>query len=1239
MRHLANLLLVVSAIACLRSLPASAQTPGQGCVNGRVFDAATGTDLAANLSFSGPDETVRQVSGEFRICDLFTGDYRVMAISDDHLRQYFRGVNTCLSQDCDAISHYQQATTVAVGSGSEPRLDFSLERGGSISGVITAESGNPIAGAQITIYLKNSFGGYSDITNTTSGLDGRYRVPAGLWGGDQYRVMVQAAGYYGAINGTSQCDPCTVWTPGPTLSIVRGAETRSDFVLRSRRSVVSGTVTDRFNGQPLAGALVAIWKTTGGSETLTDANGNYRLEVTPGPFRVIAEMEGYGSQVHPCQHYCRPETVAPMINTGGSMQIDFSLSRIQIWSVSPQWSSPRGGDYARLDGLNLGEVVELRLDGRPIPFRAANSSFIGFVLPAHEEGSVDLTVRDSAGREYTLPNAVTYWPGSVPRRIRDVEPGRGSSDEIPPSMSVARDLLFFSSLGGHRDRSNLWRSDGTPPGTQGVRLFDPPGGFGVTSLAASGTRTLFLSGTSSDLWITDGSQSGTRRLRTSEGSALTRSSPPVPIGGNLLFGATDSNGNRSFWLLRPGADIPVRLADVDMNASIHDQAVEFAGQILFLAIRNDDLGLWVTDGTPGGTQMVRILIAKPEAGRRVPVELTPLNGRVFYSFPDNLLHQLFETDGTAAGTKESFRLPIELAQSAPRGLTHFNGYLYFQASTPSGHAIFKSDGTLLGTTIWAQGHAPLVQHNGWLYFGSASGLMATDGIETDLIHPVVDLGNLSEAGGRLWFSSQSQYPCYETAWCAPLWTSDGSSAGTRPVPQLFWRDKPFEFRGEVCMSALDQTFDAGLWCVANDKRDPRLVWDYKPHVAPTGSDPAFFVSGSGRAYFAATTAHHGRELWSTNLTERETVMLVDAYPGLGWGFQFDKIVSVGDIDYFTASIGFNRPGLWVTRGTPESTQLVQELDPSSGPERILFSIGKTLVMAGRGASSQHGGLWTLDTSSGSVSLVSNSMGSEPIEWRGKIVWAGKGDPHGCVICVFDPSDRAIREAWKPSVTRATEPVIDHLDVLNGDLYARLSTWQWEGLYRIDTNMTVQLLTDTIEQIHGAGSTLYAFDVRENDANRPLRVVALDSTGNASEIGRVGEVFAPNLEVVVAGSRIYFSVRTGLWSDRSELWTAANGTMTRLRDDGFTMGDAVGTEEGLLFFAGWTGLDAEVWRSDGTPSGTELAWQVNLDGSSDPSEFALFGSWLLFAAESPEGDREPWTVRYKSEPKRRPASRR
>ncbi|MGV8075116.1 MAG: carboxypeptidase regulatory-like domain-containing protein [Syntrophobacteraceae bacterium] len=169
-----------------------------------------------------------------------------------------------------------QEHSLVLGEGETQVLNVSLNEivtGATLTGtVISAESGQPLAGAFITV--TDAGGSRTALT----GADGSYTVN-NITPGD-----VQVSAVYGELSETRQI---SVPTPG-TYSL--------DFALRSA-ATITGTVTDAVTGLPLAGAAVAVTCSGSTQSVQTLENGIYELSgVALGSAEVTVSRAGYYSQ-------------------------------------------------------------------------------------------------------------------------------------------------------------------------------------------------------------------------------------------------------------------------------------------------------------------------------------------------------------------------------------------------------------------------------------------------------------------------------------------------------------------------------------------------------------------------------------------------------------------------------------------------------------------------------------------------------------------------------------------------------------------------------------------------------------------------------------------------------------------------------------------------------------------------------------------------------------------------------
>lgn len=238
--------------------------------------------------------------------------------------------------------------------------------------------------------------------------------------------------------------------------------------------------------------------------------------------------------------------------------------------------------------------------------------------------------------------------GSNPQWLTDLGDGR--------MIFRARDDIF-----GGRDEPGI--SDGTAAGRAMIRdvggsaISSEPSGITrllpglVVYSANNGTTSLDAGHVGRELWVSDSSYAGTRLL--ADINPVLAGSNPVgmtAIGyGQVVFAADNGANGRELWVTDGTAAGTRMLADIRPGtASGLDDSPIFHvlgnGKALFYADNGvNGRELWITDGTAGGTHMLRDLV--PGAGGTTATSFAALpDGRVA------LCGTGFVTDGTAAGT-------------------------------------------------------------------------------------------------------------------------------------------------------------------------------------------------------------------------------------------------------------------------------------------------------------------------------------------------------------------------------------------------------------------------------------------------------------------------------------------------------------------------------------------------------------------------------------------------------------
>jgi ELWxxDGT repeat protein len=540
----------------------------------------------------------------------------------------------------------------------------------------------------------------------------------------------------------------------------------------------------------------------------------------------------------------------------------------------------------------------------------------------------------------------------------------------------------------------IWRSDGTPSGTELLRDTERGIAWGnPENLTPAGDRLYFTSQTNSldpdgqVLWVSDGTRGRTREVHPSRNEAdFSRLGALTPVAGRLFFSASRPGTGRELWMTE-GPDIPPSpslVRDLHASPGSSDPAglAAIDGTLLFGARKPLDatspFSVWRSDGTAVGTSGL------DEPG--LPSAATAFDGSLFFDTG----FQLFATDGTAAGTTRFGHLSA--AEMQPVG-----GRLFLSASgaIPAddfGKELWVSDGTLDGTRLVRDilpGHdnpGPL------LYIPKSS---APRG--------------LTPLGSGVLFAAADEEHGEE------LWQSDGTKAGTTLVKDLCPGTcspeiaEPTALSARVFFTAHDTTSGRELWVSDGTADGTRLLLDLIP--GPESSAPRDLIVFRGKLLFFADDEAGQEKLWESDGTAAGTSSVaVTAAAGLPRTRHEPRIV--GDRLYFTAWTDAAGQELWLTDGTSPGTRLVADVlpGPASSYPHGLTAVGRTLLFAADDGQTGHE-LWvSTGTAAGTRRLQDIAPGpasSAPAEMTqagSKIFFAADGGDQGRELWVLNEQD-------------------------------------------------------------------------------------------------------------------------------------------------------------------------------------------------------------------------------------------
>ena len=214
------------------------------------------------------------------------------------------------------------------------------------------------------------------------------------------------------------------------------------------------------------------------------------------------------------------------------------------------------------------------------------------------------------GRElYTIPNGM---PVTSPQVLKDIRPGDnggqnpiGLSSDAEQLNVLGNSIIFVADDGTTGDE--LWITDGTESGTQLLKDIRPNGSSNPTAFISFNNKLYFFAydGTSNGFWETDGTTEGTKLIK--EDLFSNEDYLGIVYNNKMYFGASQLISNNfgvEIWSSDGTTSGTLQLKDINLDTeSSKPHSFTIANNLLFFVAETSATGqeLWVTDGSETNT--------------------------------------------------------------------------------------------------------------------------------------------------------------------------------------------------------------------------------------------------------------------------------------------------------------------------------------------------------------------------------------------------------------------------------------------------------------------------------------------------------------------------------------------------------------------------------------------------------------------------------------------------------------
>ena len=353
-----------------------------------------------------------------------------------------------------------------------------------------------------------------------------------------------------------------------------------------------------------------------------------------------------------------------------------------------------------------------------------------------------------------------------------------------------------------------------------------------------------------------------------------------------------------------------------------------------------------------------------------------------------------------------------------------------------------------------------------------------------------------------------------------------------------------------------------------------------------------YLVNSPTVLFISNTSNYGYEVWKSNGTLNNTVLLKDIFAGT-YSSNPSNIVTLSGSAFFAANSSTNLRSLYITDGTTTGTTIAVPFN--TGANSMIYNIdtlnGKLIFAA---FTLQNGAeLWISNGTEAGTQLVKDINAAQsnafdtlyggikfsPIHYKGKIYFAAKNNTGNLEPWFSDGTTNGTLCLKEINSNGSSNPT--SFIVCNDLLY--FIAWDGQEYGIFESNGTV---------------------------------------GDANKILSFGNTFAYKY-LFPYNNEIYFYDNTGLLK-KIHSQTHQVTDIKQFSPDPY-LSYQFYVYNGYLYMRAYRSGNYELWRTDGTPNNTIQLTAANATSSGNPINFIEYNGSLYFAASFTDAGHELWKL--------------